>query len=483
MTRFASPQAAALAQQIDPQMAAGGGPTSSSTMPMLAGLLPKPGRRIQDLGESGGIYPRLGSLSSSIDSAEQELQGINQSIDSLQSQIGQPSGGQISPLQTAEGVGPRIPLGLGPAANNFVAPYLLGPRPAVDAPGGMQSNPGDPRLGATQIPGNELQMIMRNMAANGGSMNVVPREQYGLGSFIKKAIKGVKKIVKSPLGKAALLGIGAFGLPGGALGMKGFLPQAFKTGASNLIFGTGLPVGSPPMGGGTSQGILGMAKNFFGGKKTLGKTAAMFGLGSLGGGALAALEASGVEDPSQVRDVEALKIQLANGYKLLNPEAEQDEVDAFVQANTAEYRAEGGRIGYGNGSEDYGDLIDAYERGIDVMPGESLTDYINRIRKSERKKSAMGGKMEQNAIKAAGIEGLPLNQNPAGVTELDLRDSGGFIPPVGVKEKADDIPAMLANNEFVFTADAVRGMGDGNVNKGAQRMYDMMKKLEKGGKV
>ena len=125
------------------------------------------------------------------------------------------------------------------------------------------------------------------------------------------------------------------------------------------------------------------------------------------------------------------------------------------------------------------------------MPGESLTDYINRVRESERKKSAMGGRIgyafgnkpEQNAIEAAGIMNLPLNQNPAGVTELDLRETGGFIPPVGVKEKADDIPAMLANNEFVFTADAVRGMGDGNVNKGAQRMYDMMKKLEKGGRV
>jgi hypothetical protein len=104
--------------------------------------------------------------------------------------------------------------------------------------------------------------------------------------------------------------------------------------------------------------------------------------------------------------------------------------------------------------------------------------------------AAYGGRMryafgnpEQNAINAAGIMNLPLNQNPAGVTELDLRDSGGFIPPVGVKEKADDIPAMLSNNEFVFTADAVRGMGDGNVNKGAQRMYDMMKKLENGGRV
>jgi hypothetical protein len=78
---------------------------------------------------------------------------------------------------------------------------------------------------------------------------------------------------------------------------------------------------------------------------------------------------------------------------------------------------------------------------------------------------------------------LPLNQNPAGVTELDLRDSGGFIPPVGVKEKADDIPAMLSNNEFVFTAESVRNMGNGDVNKGAQRMYDMMKYLEKGGRV
>jgi hypothetical protein len=84
---------------------------------------------------------------------------------------------------------------------------------------------------------------------------------------------------------------------------------------------------------------------------------------------------------------------------------------------------------------------------------------------------------------ASGIMGLPQRINQAGVTELDLRETGGFIPPVGVKEKADDIPAMLSNNEFVFTADAVRNMGDGNVNKGAQRMYDMMKYLEKGGRV
>jgi hypothetical protein len=96
---------------------------------------------------------------------------------------------------------------------------------------------------------------------------------------------------------------------------------------------------------------------------------------------------------------------------------------------------------------------------------------------------AYGDTAEDNAMQASGIMGLPMNENPAGVKELDLRETGGFIPPVGVKEKADDIPAMLSNNEFVFTADAVRGMGDGNVNVGAQRMYDMMKKLENGGRV
>src|SRR5210317_1665955 len=96
---------------------------------------------------------------------------------------------------------------------------------------------------------------------------------------------------------------------------------------------------------------------------------------------------------------------------------------------------------------------------------------------------AYGDRAEDNAMQASSAMGLPLNTNPAGVKELDLRETGGFIPPVGVKEKADDIPAMLSNNEFVFTADALRGMGNGNVNKGAQRMYDMMKKLENGGRV
>ena len=44
------------------------------------------------------------------------------------------------------------------------------------------------------------------------------------------------------------------------------------------------------------------------------------------------------------------------------------------------------RLKNGGAVEDYGDLIDAYEKGIDVIAGESLTDYINRIRAAESKR-------------------------------------------------------------------------------------------------
>ena len=372
-----------------------------------------------------------------------------------------------------------------------------------------------------------------------------PRQMYGLGSFVKKAVKGVKKIVKSPIGKAAILGIGAFGLPGAAgqnlfSGFKALAP--LKTGASKFLFGQ---KAFPMQNIEGSKGIFGAAKKFLGGEKTFGKTAAMFGIGTLGGAGLQALEASGLDtdNPNAMpRDVEALKAYMRDGYMKLNPDAEPEEVDEFIQSQTYEYKADGGRIGYGNGSDDKSEMVkrveelmdDGYDFGsavkkymeetrdkeamggrIGYSDGTEFEKYLKGKEEFDRKQNAeqlykeflenkrrqkvaeqktmaanggrigyaFGNKPEQNAIEAAGIEGLPLNQNPAGVTELDLRDSGGFIPPVGVKEKADDIPAMLSNSEFVFTADAVRGMGNGNVNTGAQRMYDMMKKLEKGGRV
>ena len=62
--------------------------------------------------------------------------------------------------------------------------------------------------------------------------------------------------------------------------------------------------------------------------------------------------------------------------------------------------------------------------------------------------------------------------------DMQVDGRNGTFIPMGVKEKADDVPAMLSKNEFVMTADAVRAMGEGDVNRGAQRMYDLMNSLE-----
>jgi hypothetical protein len=75
--------------------------------------------------------------------------------------------------------------------------------------------------------------------------------------------------------------------------------------------------------------------------------------------------------------------------------------------------------------------------------------------------------------KNGGLMGLKMGGTPI---EMDYR-MGGFIP-VGSKERADDVPARLSKNEFVMTADAVRAAGGGSVNKGAQRMYQLMNQLE-----
>ena len=84
---------------------------------------------------------------------------------------------------------------------------------------------------------------------------------------------------------------------------------------------------------------------------------------------------------------------------------------------------------------------------------------------------------DEIGLKEGGIvslaEGGMLN---FGGREMDLR-GGGFVP-IGKKEKADDVPARLSKNEFVMTADAVRAAGGGSVNKGAQRMYNLMNQLE-----
>jgi len=309
----------------------------------------------------------------------------------------------------------------------------------------------------------------RQLRRGGGIMNVVPRQGALLGG-LKKAVKGVAKgigsVLKSDVGKLALLAGGAY-----------FAPTLFGKAAGFGNFGSLLK-------GGLSKGIGKLA-----GEKTLGKTLGVMAGGTVLGGVLGAMSPEEQEEVSSGRNVSALRSKLTTAYQNLG--YDESEIPALVDNDLSEYTsgaggyADGGRIGYAGGSEDkFMELVERLRE-----QGFSQQEAIEEARERLSKNMAYGGRMnyamgtDQIVDQASGIMGLPQNINKAGVKELDLRETGGFIPPVGVKEKADDIPAMLSNNEFVFTADAVRGMGDGNVNKGAQRMYDMMKKLEKGGRV
>jgi len=379
----------------------------------------------------------------------------------------------------------------------------------------------------------------RQLYMGGGIMGAMPRQQYGFGSFVKKAVKGVtgavKDIASSDVGKAALLygataGLGSIG--SGLTGMARFAPSnfmgnvgrigSFITGGfpgSNIVDEVALTgkknIFQKALGAVTGGGITG----------NLGKFAALGAVSTFLTSTLGMSEEQAEEevarDPSKY---------LSLYYKNLNPKASEEEVQEFVTSNTSEY-AEGGRIGYADAGpvlpedptkpvnpfapkptgpvlpnkmmasnmENEKILEALFEKFLDMglspekAAEEAKKEFerMSMMQTEGRGLAAMGGRMNyalgdtasQNAMQAAGIEGLPMRQNPKGVQELDLRDNGGFIPPVGIKEKEDDIPAMLSNNEFVFTADAVRGMGDGDVELGAQRMYDQMKMLEEGGRV
>ena len=238
-----------------------------------------------------------------------------------------------------------------------------------------------------------------------------PRQLYGLGSLVKSIGKTVKKVIKSPIGKAALIGLGGAGLMGmGPLSGLGGIGSRI---GGALFGGSALP---PSMGLGKTTGILSsLMGKIPGGGYTVGA------IGSI----LAASGMSPEEIEATKRDPEKVKIYLRDYYSKTNPDKSAEEVEEFVTTNTSEY-AVGGRVGL------------------------------------------MGGAMPTGIMRA----------NKAGTIERDYRETGGFVP-VGIKEKADDVPAMLSKNEFVMTADAVRGIGDGNIEKGAQRLYDQMKTAEK----
>ena len=127
--------------------------------------------------------------------------------------------------------------------------------------------------------------------------------------------------------------------------------------------------------------------------------------------------------------------------------------------------------------EKFGKDFDMQKTPVDAENfGDYARELIRDLNRRDRKLDALA---EKAGFKMGGE--VPVRKNKVGIEELDYRQSGGFVP-VGVKEKADDVPAMLSKNEFVMTADAVRGIGGGNVDKGAEKLYNVMKQAEKVGR-
>ena len=162
----------------------------------------------------------------------------------------------------------------------------------------------------------------------------------------------------------------------------------------------------------------------------------------------------------------------------------------FVRENTTEYRTgenQGGRIGFESG----GDWSDGkqmwYNKRYLQLINEGLSDAeaMAQAAKEAREFKVQGGRIGYRfgpgpvmdpRMAQAGLPGIP-RMAPDGM-EYDMSVNGGF-QPLGAKEGKDDVKANLAKNEFVFTADAVRGAGGGDIELGAQKMYDTMKNLEK----
>jgi len=359
-----------------------------------------------------------------------------------------------------------------------------------------------------------------------------PRQLYGLGSFVKKAFKkatrGVKKIVKSPLGKAALLGgLGMYGMGAGPFsGMKG---AGFLSRGIGALRNLGAPkaLGVDKFGRTIFQrkapGFLSTLNPFggnFSGRNaflTAGAlaTAAPFIANAMGGD-------EEVEEEVDVMDIAGIKKRArdfyrgatdtgldfmpgkqfvqpnfyaaAGGRAMLNmggaPGGQQAE--QMLMAEFVKYKNKGGTLSFeqfvkavmqaqqeqemmaqGAGMEQpqpvamaaNGGLMDEDEDETSYNPYKAMSMY-KRIGKQE------GGIMDAEAAEMIDMGGM----------EKDYRETGGFVE-MGGKERADDVPARLSKNEFVFTADAVRNAGGGDIDKGAEVMENLMNNLEQGGEV
>ena len=359
--------------------------------------------------------------------------------------------------------------------------------------------------------------LLKSLGGAGKAVNQTGIPSYFIKKVFKKATKAIKKVVKSPIGKAAILG-GLATLPFGG-------PAAvFGKGSFNPFLMASRP------GGGASLGLskLGSLANKFklvsdAGKLTgLGKAAGLVGVSTLGGLAAAGEEeedidslAGRISDETGI-DVAQIRKEVQDAYAAGDISGLRSKYPFLVPTGSA--MAEGGiaRLGYANGetvldisnvnldskmkaaeklSKETGMPIekalekimaDAFMEGVSikrikeemVMPKRKPPEEVQKRKEKNFKKAKPAlekesADMVEDLIRSKKAGGGLMD---LGGKEMDLR-GGGFVP-IGAKEKADDVPARLSKNEFVFTADAVRAAGGGSVEKGAQKMYNTMKQLE-----
>ena len=335
-----------------------------------------------------------------------------------------------------------------------------------------------------QAPQEEMmseEMMMREPAAYGGIMDTESgRRMYGFGSFfkkitkpIKKVVKGVtkgaKKVLKSPLGKAAALYFAPALIPGGAKTMGGVLKNAMS-----------LPpdwAGKAAREGTSNKGILSAAKKFLTGNKK--------GIAAAGIGALSALPLLGIGTRKQeqvVPDMGKLGSFDFDYDKMIRDVKGAKTTEDFADINTkygtdlvedeTVYAADGGRIPFALGTKADFAIEDVMTGGME----DEIGGITGIMRQADLQRKGNVGQFyaaEGGSPNEGGIMDL-------GGMEKDYRNTGGFVE-LGAEEKADDVPARLSKNEFVMTADAVRGAGDGDIDKGASIMENMMKELEEKG--
>ena len=310
------------------------------------------------------------------------------------------------------------------------------------------------------------------------------RQPYGLGKLVKKAFRGIKKIAKSPLGKAAIIG-GLGMIPFGATGATGWgrLGGMLK-GFGGTKLG-GMLSGARKGAGGWWGGLTGGQKIFTG--LAGAGIAAPFLQKALKWGPYADDEEVEEEDWTQMpSSIANLTNQAQNYYRTATPDMAASPFmpnKQFVNPNF--YAADGGRAGLlnggGAGEAQMEQMLRAeyikYKNQGGTMPYEQFKILVMQQAQQGQAPNQM---MAAQGGRIGAQEGGALMD--LGGQEKDYRENGGFVP-LGEEERADDVPARLSKNEFVFTADAVRAAGGGDIDAGSEVMQNVMDNLEQGGEV